>query len=388
MMLRWVKLMVLCALGAVAPGCDSSEPGPAKLKVLDRLPNLMPPSVGQPFVRQLGLIGGTPPYTWMLSGAKASGLTDADGVISGTSDRLSYAAYIVQVDDAAGKVDLSSFPLFTLQGGPPTTFTIGMPLFPPTFTTDGPLGFRPAIQGGAQPWTISYTGLPPGVQVDPATGALSGAATQPGAFDVDLSAKDASGTKANNSPQRLLFVVKDSVDDVGPGCPTEYEGKYFGMMAYDWEKGDPANPPLTKVTDAIQINFELKCIAAGNGTVGLQVLNVKASGSCFDCAGGCDPVYGSMAGLPTNPPTTVMNPSRRGHSIVIIFPNGAIIVIVNDVDDTITVTSGARKLSNSPKVKGKAWFAICGSTKQFPREKHSAAPATIFTSWKFDQALF
>jgi hypothetical protein len=67
-----------------------------------------------------------------------------------------------------------------------------------------PLRYKPALNGGKAPYSISYEGLPPGVSFDPQTGALIGAPSEEGDFVVTRSCREAYGI---NDGQRTVLRV-------------------------------------------------------------------------------------------------------------------------------------------------------------------------------------
>lgn len=97
----------------------------------------------------------------------------------------------------------------------------------------------------------------------------------------------------------------------------------------------------------------------------LRITSVSCSDPGFGTGvGSINPLSGSVAILPANPPTTAMNPSQPGMGIAILFPNGASLGTKDDAGALNETTEG-RILSNSVGIQDDAWVAVRTSTGVF-----------------------
>ncbi len=161
----------------------------------------------------------------------------------------------------------------------------------------------------------------------------------------------------------------------GPGCPSPFDGKYIGQFEYEYEAGDPANPPLTTVQDAVQVTVDLECITDFQGMATLNVTHVIASHPYFGCQiGGCTPISPSVAILPSELPVSTGSPSGSG--LVIMFPNGTNLGTTNGVG-ALRISSDGRTISNSldPTYENSTWLPCCDA---FPPD---AQGVVRYKSW-------
>jgi hypothetical protein len=157
------------------------------------LPNA---TYGSPYSQTLVPVGGTAPFAFNISaGALPAGLTldPATGAISGTPTSAATATFTITVTDSAG---------FT------TTRSYTMTVAPPVLTLTAGFGgghvgnaYDQALQvsGGVAPYVFSLTGgqPPPGLTMNPATGALTGTPTASGTFTFIVTVVDANGATAS-----------------------------------------------------------------------------------------------------------------------------------------------------------------------------------------------
>ncbi len=156
--------------------------------------SLPPATVDQVYEASLEATGGTPPYVW-TGGNQAAGLAvAADGVVTGTPGYPA-GSYVVGVsvrdaESAVAHRDLTVEVRTTsglrALGGALDDGEVGVPY-------SDALG----AEGGAPPYTFELDGLPNGLQVDPATGAVSGTPV--------------GGTGPEGEPISLVLLVRDVV---------------------------------------------------------------------------------------------------------------------------------------------------------------------------------
>lgn len=168
----------------------------------------------------------------------------------------------------------------------------------------------------------------------------------------------------------------------GPGCPSPYEGTYIGQFAYDWVT---MGPMPTMGSSSFNLTATLACIAAASGTATLTVTHANASDPYFGCAvAGCTPLQGSVAALPSSPPTTPSSPSQSGQGFVILFPNGSSLATENGVGN-LNVTSGGQTLSNALTGSTSTWSAVnANAASVFPND--GSRSAVSFKSWSLSKS--
>lgn len=149
---------------------------------------------GVPYSTTLAASGGVPPYHWNLTAAPPAGFgLSTAGTLSGTSASAALLNFAVQVSDAQGN-------------SAPATLALKIAPAPLTITTEtlggGTAGMAFArtltAEGGTPPFTWTAS-LPPGLTIDPATGAIGGAPLAGGARTIDATVTDSAGAVAKRS---------------------------------------------------------------------------------------------------------------------------------------------------------------------------------------------
>ncbi len=145
--------------------------------------------VGSAYTDAVAASGGTLPYLWSQTGLPAGLTVDAaSGAITGNPTAAGSAAVNVTVTDAALPTHQSVLHAFSITIAPHVTITTpSLPNGTAGTAYNGPL----AATGGTPPYVWSATGLPAGLTVDPATGAVTGTPSAAGSFTVNVLATDA-----------------------------------------------------------------------------------------------------------------------------------------------------------------------------------------------------
>jgi Putative Ig domain len=149
-------------------------------------------AVAVPYSASLASTGGVNPLTWSVSaGAVPPGVNlSSAGVISGTPTAAGNSSFTVQVTDSANPPRTASAALtltvnahFTVQPSATPNGTVGL-----AYT------FSPAISGGTAPyvWSVASGSLPPGLSLNPGTGAVFGTPSSSGSFSFVLQVTDSS----------------------------------------------------------------------------------------------------------------------------------------------------------------------------------------------------
>ena len=133
--------------------------------------------------------GGTAPLTWSLaSGALPTGLSlSSGGVISGTPSVLGTTSFTVQVTDSNGLLFTTPFTLTILPPTPVITSALSV-------NTNQGAAFSYQITASNNPTSYGASGLPTGLYVSPATGAIVGTPTAIGTSTATITATNSGGT--------------------------------------------------------------------------------------------------------------------------------------------------------------------------------------------------
>ena len=164
-------------------------------KVTIQTTSLKSAVVSSPYTATLVATGaGDFSLEWSVSaGSLPTGLTLAkDGTISGTSTTTGTSFFTARVKDADGG-PRSVTQQLTLNVVAALTATAATP---PAAEVGRPFKTTVSATGGLAPLTWSATGLPDGVVIDAATGAISGKPTAAGTFAVQATVTDADGHTA------------------------------------------------------------------------------------------------------------------------------------------------------------------------------------------------
>ena len=148
-----------------------------------------------PYAQNLAVIGGKPPYTWSITaGSLPTGLTlSAAGTISGVAVPLGSFSFTAGVTDSNGASAQRALSIRVVSG----LNVIGCP----NTTSEVGLVFASAAlgSGGSPPytWTLSAGSLPPGLLLDPASGAVAGTPSQAGLVQFAVDVRDSTSHAAS-----------------------------------------------------------------------------------------------------------------------------------------------------------------------------------------------
>lgn len=163
-------------------------PGDFQITTPQNLPNA---TLGVSYSTIFAASGGNAPYQWKLvDGTLPTGLTlSSAGAITGSPTQSGLASLVVQATDSKGNVATGSFLLQIINPNVPAV-TPFPPLPPGIVGQAYQAGFTGV--GGHIPYTWSvYSGtLPPGVTLNPQTGALSGPPAQVGNYPFTVEVTD------------------------------------------------------------------------------------------------------------------------------------------------------------------------------------------------------
>lgn len=149
--------------------------------------------VGADYSYKLGVAGGTAPYSWSMVAGWLPGLRiEAGGTIAGTPAEAGSFTMVAEARDSAGLTATKTFGI-TVEGA-------RLSLAAPPELAAGKVGeawsYQPRASGGVAPYAWSANGLPPGLEIDGATGFIGGTPTAPGPFVFNVRVVDAARTVA------------------------------------------------------------------------------------------------------------------------------------------------------------------------------------------------
>lgn len=299
-------------------------------------------TVGVDYASGAGTTGGRAPYVWTVAeGELPAGLgLDAQGQISGKPTAAGRKdGIVIAVRDVAGRTArTAAFAIEVLDtlkiaGTPPATASSGTP-FAATF----------AATGGRAPyaWTLAEGGLPGGIALDAASGAVSGTPLQGGSYVYTLQVRDADGRTARTAPLPLevasdFSIVAGTVPEatagqtyshrfatVGGTAPVQFSlrsGSLPSGLTFDAASGIVAGTPMAaqtrsglvvRATDAVgriseTAPFELSVrgILGVSGTPATGATFGRGYSARFDIAGGTAPYAASAAGSALPPGLTL-----------------------------------------------------------------------------------
>jgi hypothetical protein len=153
--------------------------------------------IGLPFAARARVDYGEAPLAYTLTGTLPSGLTEADGIISGAWPTGTPGDYplTVSVEDAVEQA-ASATVLLRLVLLP---LEIVTPM--PAFVVGVPASVTLVARGGEGPYTYAVTSgsRPAGLSLNGSTGVIAGTPTTPGAYSFDITVTDVRSTTASKT---------------------------------------------------------------------------------------------------------------------------------------------------------------------------------------------
>jgi len=159
--------------------------------------------------------GGIPPYSYSMTGTLPTGLSFANGAVSGTASSASLKTIAVTITDSSYPAPQTLTQNFSLRStGSITPATSAVLANARKGTAITPVSF--AAAGGTAPYAWSHIGgaLPGGIVFDPAAATLSGTPTDAGDFSFTLHLADSLGnaTGVSNNPDKTFVLhVSDTL---------------------------------------------------------------------------------------------------------------------------------------------------------------------------------
>ena len=319
----------------------------------------------------MGVTGGTPPFDWSQTTGLPTGMTidGSTGIVHGTPTASGTFAVTIKAIDTDGvsatrpyTMHINPKPRIT---GPPSLpdWTAGAPYQTTTMQLSG---------GTGPPYLWSQNGLPTGVDIDPASGTISGTPLVAGTFDATIAVTDVAGASDTLTYNNITI-------HPGPGISTTQldEGEqgrpyYFlltptsgGTAPYTWswdpqpaglslnpDTGEITGTPSSFGTTNITVTITDKVGATGNQIYSLVIAKpvaISPSPTLQDWTAGrqypnvqitaTDGIPNSYTWSATLPPGLQINPSTGVVSGTPTTPGTWPVTIT--VTDTANGTSSA-----------------------------------------------
>jgi Putative Ig domain len=151
-------------------------------------------TVGTAYQHRFLATGGRAPYTWLVTSGSVPGLTlnSSTGILSSTPTSAGTFTFNVTVRDSANATATRPFNL-TVEAG-----QVRLSSLPGNLqnTIGNPFSVSLSASGGSPPYTWSANGLPEGLQIDAASGTVSGTFRSVGTFLFTIRVTDAARATA------------------------------------------------------------------------------------------------------------------------------------------------------------------------------------------------
>ncbi|MGH3159031.1 MAG: putative Ig domain-containing protein [Streptosporangiaceae bacterium] len=213
--------------------------------------NSLPGSeVAEPYSAGLSASGGVPPYTWTVVSGLPPGLSlnTGTGMVSGMPGSEGGYAITVDVTDSADPATTTQA-IVDIVVNP----TLVINAYLPTATADQAYSGQLMAAGGVAPVTYSIPQpeiLPPGLQLNPSTGAILGTPEIPGDFSFTIQATDSDSPPVTVSkPEEIEVAPPLMITSLDPPPAVQYLGytdqltATGGYQPYDWIADESELPP-------------------------------------------------------------------------------------------------------------------------------------------------
>jgi Tfp pilus assembly protein PilW len=171
------------------------------------------------YSQQITVSGGTGPFVWQLSGGPSGLSINSSGLITGTpTGPQTYAALIVTATDADGVPASQSY-----------SITINPSLSISGTIPDGEINIAYSAtlsaNSGTAPYHWSWSPVPPGLSLDPNSGAITGTPTSAATYTPTVTVTDSGGATVNQS---YAFVINPKPSIKSTSLPSWTKDQDYG----------------------------------------------------------------------------------------------------------------------------------------------------------------
>lgn len=229
---------------------------------------------GSAFAFQLAAIGGKPPYTWAVAGGALPaglGLAAATGIISGTPSAMGSFSFTATATDADSHTASRALSITVV---PPPLSIATVPAL--EAVKGSSFSYQLSAAGGTPTYTWSVTSgsLAAGLNLNSATGSISGIATVFGSFALTVTVRDQASVIAT-TPVQLRVLDPETIPSIRK---VKYKGHKKLIVT-----GDRFNAAAVLLVDGIQLSaiqedggFFIKPIALATGRHEIRIMNPGA----------------------------------------------------------------------------------------------------------------
>jgi hypothetical protein len=226
--------------------------------------------------------GGTPPYTWSVSGgALPTGLSinASTGTISGKPTVVQSSSATIEVTDSSSPKQQTAPKSFPFKIVAPLSITTTSPLTGGTVGTN--YSTTLAATGGttAYNWSVSAGSLPPGLTLGSRSGRIYGTPTQGGTFTFTIEVTDNSSPQLTATRQFTLVMQVTALSLLTTSLPAGSERTSYsftmsasgGTSPYSWSVSSGSFPA------GMSLNTSTGNISGTPSTAGTFTLTLKAT---------------------------------------------------------------------------------------------------------------
>ena len=214
---------------------------------------------GSVYNQHLSAFGGTPPYVWTATGLPAGlSIDSANSAIIGTPTAAGTVTVSLTVTDATSPAKLSALKNLSLTIQPALAFNTTSPL--PGGLVGSAYNFTLTATGGTVPYVWTQTGLPAGLNLDSASGIITGTPTTAGTVSANITVTDATTPTHQSVSRAFSITIAAALTITTTSLPNGKQGTaYAGSMAatggtlpYTWSAtGLPAGLSIDPSSGAV-----------------------------------------------------------------------------------------------------------------------------------------
>ena len=222
--------------------------------------------------------GGTTPYAWSATGLPAGlSINPNTGAITGTPTAAGAASIVVTVTDATSPTPLSAnktFPVTIVAALAITTAAL------PNGVAAAPYSFTVLASGGNPSYTWAATGLPAGLNIDPATGAITGTTSVTGTSTVTVTVTDTTSPTHLSVSQPFPLIIMPPLQNTTLSLADGVVGSAYNQPLSAFGGTTPYSWTATGLPGGLSVdsaNSAIKGTPTANGTFTVSVTVTDAT---------------------------------------------------------------------------------------------------------------